>query len=139
MSFFKKILAESSSKLNSEIERHMDQKYREVHAELPSHGDFHFVAAVDHVGGHAYDHFKDHPSSDKVNFLRIAKRVVNRYAHNDTKESRKKYEDIEKKHRALSSPKKQKEPKKKLSYSEKAGYTTASAPFSKPKKGIGSW
>lgn len=65
----------------------MDRRYQEVEPDLPRHGNYHFNAAVDHLGDYAYDEISRHhygkvPKS--INLGKMAREVVKRYADDDT-------------------------------------------------------
>lgn len=76
--------------LKAQIAAHMDNRYRVVEPDLPRHGNWHHAAAEDHLTDNAHDNFHQHPDYDRkrINLRSIARKVTNRFTHNDSAESR---------------------------------------------------
>lgn len=121
-----------------ELEHAAHSFYQDAHPDLPRQGNYHYAAAVDHVGGMLSDkylhHFKDNPSTAVDHFHKIAHSVVSRYSDNDTKESKandRKREQAYQRSLKVKTPKAKKPPVEKKWDDYK--------PFSKARKGTGSY
>lgn len=67
------------------VHRKAEEIYQEISPDLPQHGDYHFISAVDHIGDRLSDKFRKlHPDAD---FQKIAHKAVSKYSSDDTDES----------------------------------------------------